>query len=117
MPQHVREDLIVSLGTRRYRVERPFGDLPQDAGVVSNAAVDSRGHIFVLLRRDSQRDAATPAVIELAPDGTRLAEWGTEIADAHMLVVSEHNGQEHIYVVDRDAHEVITYDPRGTRMG
>ncbi len=117
MSENIREDLYVELGARRYRVERPFGDLPQGCGIVSNAAVDSRGHIFVLLRRDSQRDPATPAVIELAPDGSRLAAWGDEIADAHMILVAEHAGEERIFVVDRDAHEVVVYDLRGKRVG
>jgi len=117
MSEKTREDLYVELGARRYRVERPFGDLPQGCGIVSNAAVDSRGHIFVLLRRDSQRDPATPAVIELAPDGSRLAAWGDEIADAHMILVTEGASEERIYVVDRDAHEVMVYDLCGKRIG
>jgi len=106
------EELIVALGARRYRVERPFGDVP--AGLVSDVSVDSRGHIFVLLRRDSLCSAASPAVVELAVDGSRLAAWGEEIADAHMLTVSP-DGK--VYVVDRDAHEVIVFDARGQRVG
>ncbi len=122
MSEQTYEDLYVSLGGRRYRVQRPFGDLPHECGVVSNAAVahssrDRQGHIFVLLRRDSQRDPAAPAVVELAPDGSRLAAWGEEIADAHMILVAEHAGEEHVYVVDRDAHEVMIYDLGGKRVG
>jgi len=117
MSEEKREDLYVALGARRYRVERPFGDLPGGCGIVSNAAVDLRGHIFVLLRRDSQRDPATPAVIELAPDGSRVAAWGEEIADAHMILVAEDAGEERIYVVDRDAHEVMIFTLSGERVG
>jgi peptidylglycine monooxygenase len=117
MPEQKREDLIVALGAKRYRVERPFGDLPPGCGIVSNAAVDLRGHIFVLLRRDSQRDPAAPAVVELAPDGSRVAMWGDEIADAHMILVAEGAGEERVYVVDRDAHEVMIYDLCGKRIG
>ena len=49
--------LVVALGDRRYRVERPLGDLPNDAGRVSDVTVDSRGHVFVLLRYDPLVDA------------------------------------------------------------
>jgi DNA-binding beta-propeller fold protein YncE len=110
----MREELIVALGTRRYRVQRPFGDLPAGPGLVSDAATDRRGHIFVLMRRDSQKGEAAAGVVELAPDGTRLAEWGSEIADGHMLVVGD---DDRIHVVDRDAHEVIVYDLAGRRIG
>lgn len=111
----MREELIVALGRRRYRVQRPFGDLPDGPGFVSDAAVDRRGHIFVLLRRDSQRGPSTAAgVVELAPDGRRLAEWGHEIADGHMLVIGD---DDRIHIVDRDAHQVIVYDLAGNRLG
>jgi peptidylglycine monooxygenase len=106
------QGLFVALGPRRYRVERPFGDLP--AGLVSDVSVDPRGHVFVLLRRDSLCSPPAPAVIELAADGSRLAEWGEEISDAHMLTVGP-NGL--VYVVDRDAHEVIIFDKQGHRIG
>jgi peptidylglycine monooxygenase len=105
--------LVVALGSQRYRVERPFGDLPLNAGIVSDVAVDRRGHVFVLLRRDPLCSPSAPGVIELAPDGSRIAAWGEEIADAHMLTVS---GSGEIYVVDRDAHEVIVFDSRGHRI-
>ncbi len=117
MPEETREELIVSLGLKRYRVERPFGDLPIGGGIVSNAAVDSRGHIFVLLRRDSQRDPVAPSVVELAADGSRVATWGEEIADAHMIYIGGSEGEERAYVVDRDAHQVVIYTLRGERIG
>jgi len=106
------EELIVALASRRYHVERPFGDLP--AGLVSDVSVDARGHVFVLLRRDPLCSAPAPAVVELAPEGSRLSQWGEEIADAHMLTVSP-DGK--VYVVDRDAHEVIIFDAQGHRIG
>jgi peptidylglycine monooxygenase len=106
------EALIVALGPRRYRVERPFGDLP--AGLVSDVSVNNSGHIFALLRRDPLCTLPSPAVIELAPDGSRLAQWGEEIADAHMLTVAAGGN---VYVVDRDAHEIIIFNPQGHRIG
>ena len=79
--------LIVTLGGTRYRVERPWGDLP--SGHVTDVAVDSRGHVSVLLRWDPLSDDTSPRVVELAPDGRRLAAWGaTLIADSHMLATS-----------------------------
>ena len=49
--------LIVALGARRYRVERPWGDLPRSIGRVTDVTVDMRGHLFVLMRYDPLVDA------------------------------------------------------------
>ncbi|HEY4042678.1 MAG TPA: peptidase [Rhodopila sp.] len=68
----------------------------------------------MLLRTDCYVDAAQPAVTELAPDGRRLATWGEEIVDAHMLSIGP-DGR--IYVVDRDAHEIVVFDGQGRRIG
>ncbi len=107
--------LFVTLGEDRYRVERPWGDIPADLpGFVSDVACDSRGHVFVLLRRDAITDPGLPTVIELAPDGRRLAAWGAEVMDGHMLAC---DSQDRILVVDRDAHEVIVFDRGGQRQG
>ena len=107
--------LYVALGTQRYRVERPWGDLPAGGGMVSDVVCCSRGHVFVLLRADSYVDAALPVVIELAPDGTRLAAWGEGIiADGHMLSIGP---DDRIYVVDRDAHEIVIFDRDGHHLG
>ena len=78
--------LVVALGGRRYRVERPFGDLPSDAGRVSDVTVDSRGHVFVLLRYDPLVDTPGTPVVELDRDGKRVNAWGADlIADSHMI--------------------------------
>lgn len=105
--------LTVALGSRRYRVERPWGDLPN--GPVTDVAVDSRGHVYVLLRWDPIADATSPRVVELAPDGRRLASWGGGmIDDAHMLAAGPDN---RLYIVDRDAHEIIVCQRDGERVG
>lgn len=109
-----RQALIVALGAQRYRVERPWGDIPSGGGKVTDVVCDDRGHVFVLLRADCYVDAALPVVIELAPDGRRLAAWGEGIADGHMLSIGP-DGR--IYVVDRDAHEVVVFDRSGRRIG
>jgi DNA-binding beta-propeller fold protein YncE len=110
-----RGSLIVALGSARYRVERPWGELPGGRALVSDVACDARGHVFVLLRHDSSLDPDLPAVLELAPDGRRLAAWGgAEIADGHMLTVAP-DGR--VLVVDRDAHQIVVFDGSGKRVG
>jgi len=107
--------LTVALGAARYRVERPWGDIPVGRALVSDVACDARGHVFVLLRHDSYLDRGRPAVIELAPDGRRIAEWGgDEIEDGHMLTLAP---DRRVFVVDRDAHQIVVFDPSGRRIG
>jgi peptidylglycine monooxygenase len=108
-----RETLRVALGAARYRVQRPFGAFSSDAGLVSDVACDSRGHVFVLIRRDSYVDAG-PAVLELTPEGALVRGWGAdEIADGHMLTL---DADGRVYVVDRDAHQVVVFNRDGTRI-
>jgi DNA-binding beta-propeller fold protein YncE len=109
-----RQPLFVALGQQRYRVERPWGDLPNGAGRVTDVVCDDRGHVFVLLRGDSYVDPVQPTVIELSPDGTRVGAWGEDIADGHMLSIGP---DFRIYVVDRDAHEIVVFDRTGRRTG
>ena len=104
--------LTVALGDQRYRVERPWGDLPK--GMVTDVTVDGRGHVFVLLRWDAYEDRTSPRVVELDPSGRRVADWGgATIADAHMLAAGP---GDRLYVIDRDAHEVMIFDARGNRL-
>ena len=107
--------LVVALGDRRYRVERPWGDLPRGAGRVTDVTADSRGHVFVLLRYDPLVDPPGPRVVELDPAGARVTTWGEDlIADSHMLACSS-DGR--LFIVDRDAHEVIICSAKGQRLG
>ncbi len=109
------QTLRVALGPVIYRVERPWGDLPVGRGLVSDVACDARGHVFVLIRRDTYVDSDAPAVIELAPDGNRLAAWGgREVADGHMLALAL-DGR--VFVVDRDAHQIVVFDRHGKQIG
>jgi peptidylglycine monooxygenase len=108
-------ELIVALGDRLYRVERPFGSWPRNTGFVTDVAVDPRGHVFVMLRHDPLVHPNDPRVIELAPDGTYLRGWGGDlIADSHMLTA---DATGRILAVDRDMHEVIICSPAGERLG
>jgi DNA-binding beta-propeller fold protein YncE len=109
-----RQSLFVALGPQRYRIDRPWGDIPTGGGKVTDVVCDDRGHVFVLLRADSYVDAKLPTVIELAPDGRQVTAWGEDIADGHMLSIGP-DGR--IYVVDRDAHEIVLFDKAGRRIG
>ena len=78
------DTLRVALGDQTYRVERPWGDCRRARSRMSPWT--RAGHVFVLLRWDPLADNTSPRVIELAPDGRRVAAWGEGlIADAHML--------------------------------
>jgi hypothetical protein len=107
--------LVVALGSRRYRVERPWGDLPDGKGRVTDVTVDSRGHVFALLRYDPLVDDPGTPVIELDRNGARVAAWGGGlIEDSHMLACSR---DDRLYIVDRDAHEIVICSRDGRRLG
>ena len=110
-----RHELFVTLGPSRYRVERPFGDLPQGPGRVTDVACTADGSVLVQLRSDPLVDPEGPAIVALSPAGKRLAEWGhAEVADGHMFTP---HPDGRVFVVDRDAHEVIIFNAAGHRVG
>ncbi len=110
-----RSELVVALGETAYVVRRPWGDLPAGAGQVSDVVVDDRGHVFALLRRDPLGDPPGPGVVELAPDGRRLAMWGEGlIQDGHMFAFAP-DGR--LFIVDRDAHQVLICTRDGALLG
>lgn len=112
MAQH---EIIVALGDTRYRVERPFGSWPANAGFVTDVAVDARGHVFVMLRQDPLVQPDDPRVVELSPEGDYLGGWGGAlIADSHMMTV---DAKGRMLAVDRDMHEVIICSLAGERLG
>ncbi len=112
MPRH---QLFVRLGETRYRIERPWGEVPQGAGVPSDVACDAEGRVYVQLRQDPMTDQESPAVVVLAPDGRRIGAWGgAEVADGHMLSV---HPDGRVFVVDRDAQEIIVFSRDGKRLG
>jgi NHL repeat len=111
----VQHELIVALGDRRYRVERPFGSWPKNEGFVTDVAVDRRGHVFVGLRHDPLTQANDPRIIELNPDGDYVGGWGGAlIADTHLFTIAE-DGR--FFIVDRDMHEVVISTAAGERLG
>ncbi len=63
--------LVVVMGDRRYRVERPWGE-PSDAyplRLISRIGVDSQGRVYAYQR-------AEPPVIVYNRDGSVHAAWG-----------------------------------------
>lgn len=108
------EPLIVALGPRRYRVERPFGHWPKSAGAVSDVAVSAAG-VHVLLREDPLAPTPPgPRIITLDREtGAPIGAWGGElVADSHMIAVSG----ERLFIVDRDMHQIIVTAPDGAEL-
>ncbi|MBK1658157.1 NHL repeat-containing protein [Paracraurococcus ruber] len=110
----MREGLTVALGAQRYRVERPWGDLPATPGGISDVACDAAGRVYVQYRTDPMVDPPSPGVVVLSAEGARLAAWGESIADGHMLTV---HPDGRVFVVDRDAQEVVIFAATGERLG
>jgi peptidylglycine monooxygenase len=109
----LEQKLVVALGERRYVVERPWGRWPTP-GKVTDVAVCSRGHVFVLLRGDPYVDELADCVVELDGGGRFLGSWGQgRILDAHKIACDDEN---RIWVVDRDAHEVACFDRAGREL-
>ena len=104
------DGLIVALGDRRYRVERPWGQIPPGLALtsISQLAVDPQGRVYAFQRRD-------PPVVVFLPDGTFHAAWGEgRIADAHGIFAA---ADGRIFLVDRDAHEVLVFSGEGEQIG
>jgi hypothetical protein len=109
-----RETLQVALGPHRYRVERPWGDLPEGPGRVTDVACDAAGRVYVQFRTDPSVDPPSPGIVVLSAEGTRLAAWGESVADGHMASV---HPDGRVFVVDRDAHEITIFASDGRRLG
>jgi peptidylglycine monooxygenase len=97
---------VVALGSHLYEVHRPWGQLPRgvEFTLVSSVAVDDQDRVYVCQRGD-------PPVIVFDRDGNFLDSWGSGlIADPHGISYSR-DGR--IWVVDRDAHQVLAFDDAG----
>lgn len=108
-------ELRVALGDRHYRIERPFGAWPANAGKVSDVTVGPDGRIHVMLRHDPFVDPDDPRIVVLSPEGTYLGAYGgTEIADSHCMTA---HPDGRLFAVDRDMHEVVIFASDGSRTG
>ena len=97
----------VTLGARRYAVQRNFGRPPSDLSParVSQVAVESSGRVHVLRR------GGPPPVIVYEPDGTFVRSYGAgEIFDSHGISI---DAWDRVWVADRDAHQIIVFDLSG----
>jgi peptidylglycine monooxygenase len=112
---HPEAELFVSFGAQKYRVERPFGSFEIGGALVSDVACDSRGHVFVLLRSDSLVDGPRDPIIELDPSGNLVRRFGvSDVVDAHMMAIDSY---DRIFVVDRDAHQIVIFNSSGEVIG
>jgi peptidylglycine monooxygenase len=108
------ETLMVALGPRRYRVERPWGMKPtsETVGMWAAVACDSRDRVYVYQRFDRLADRQIgPAILVFGKDGTFVGHWGRDlIKDAHHLFIDK---KDRVFLVDRDAHQVVVCDTDG----
>jgi DNA-binding beta-propeller fold protein YncE len=98
--------LVVGTGDFSYDVVRPFGTLPPGMtfGVISHVAVDSRDRVYFYQRKD-------PPILVFDSEGNLLDAWGEgRLRDAHGIYIGP---DDHVYVCNRDEHEVIRLTPAG----
>ena len=97
---------IVGTGDHVWEVRRPFGpslSCPEPDNV-SHVAVDSQDRVYLYRRGD-------PPVVVTDPDGSVIDTWGSGLLlDAHGIFIS---ADDTVYLVDRDAHEVLAFDRDG----
>ena len=104
------DGLVVSLGDRKYAVERLWGELPGEhrLRVISQLAVDRRGRVYVLQRSD-------PPVLVFEPSGRFHAAWGQgRVTDAHGIFITP---DDRLFLIDRDAHQVLIFTLDGEPLG
>jgi peptidylglycine monooxygenase len=105
--------LVVALGARLYRVERPWGDVPS-SGKVTDVAALSDGRVVALLRHDPLVDSPRDSAFLLSREGRLLGGFGQgRIGDAHMVAV---DSRDRIFIVDRDSHEIVAFDSDGREL-
>lgn len=107
------DGLTVALGDRLYRVERPWGRLPDGLrlGLITDVAVDSADNIYVYQRYDALVGQTGPAITVYNTEGQYVRHWGDGlVADAHMLCIAP---DDRVLLVDRDAHQILVCDKEG----
>ena len=104
---HFRDQVHVEIAGRGYRVHRNWAPPPEGIakGRISTLAVDSEGQLYALRR------GVDPPVLVYSPDGEYLRSFGAgEVYDAHGIAI---DAKDRVFVVDRDAHEVICFTTGG----
>jgi len=103
----LRSRVHVEIAGRGYEVVRDWAQAPEGIpkGRISTLAVDSEGQLYVLRR------GVDPPVLVYSPDGAYLRAFGDgEVFDAHGIGI---DARDRVFVVDRDAHEVICFAKSG----
>jgi outer membrane protein assembly factor BamB len=98
------KQIIVTLGLRRYRVERPWPNANIDFKGISDVTVLSDGRVVALRR-------AAPALLVFSPEGAHLDQW--EIAPlvcGHYLRARKDGG---LLIADFDGHQILALDNAG----
>jgi DNA-binding beta-propeller fold protein YncE len=106
----LHEPFKVGLAQRTYRVDRPWSQLA-GKGKVTDVAIDALKRVAVLLRSDPYCDKQDDPVHLMTADGAFAGSFGSrEIADAHKIAADPAG---RLWVVDRDAHEIVGFDLEG----
>lgn len=101
------KQITVTLGLRRYRVERPWPNTEMDFKGISDVTVLSDGRIVALRR-------TTPALLVFAANGTLLDRWDIEhLVCGHYLRPRKDGG---LLIADFDGHQILALDDAGRRM-
>jgi len=98
--------IIVTLGSRRYRIVRHWGTLPEGMrlGEMSKLAVDSQGDVYVFQRID-------PPIVVFDREGRYARSFGEgRIADAHGIFITP---DDRIWLVDRGHHQIVVCNRQG----
>jgi hypothetical protein len=98
---------FVSLGARRYRVERPWGKLPPALSYsgIADVTVLSSGNVAVLLRSD-------PAVLVFEADGTLTDRWSMpDVVAGHYLRAC---ASGRLMLSDFDGHRIFVLTGSGS---
>ena len=100
----------VALGSHMYRVERPWGEI-NVPGKITDIAIDALGRAAVLLRTDPYTEEPSSPVQLITVKGKADGSFGAaDVMDAHKIT-SDHLG--HLWVVDRDAHQIVRFNKDG----
>jgi peptidylglycine monooxygenase len=106
-PDQLGSHAHVEIAGRDYEVIRNWAPPPEGVakGRVSTLAVDSEGRLYALRR------GVDPPVLVYSPEGAFLQAFGDgEVFDAHGIAI---DAADRVFVVDRDAHEVICFSTSG----
>lgn len=99
-----RKQVIVSLGLRRYRVERPWPSAEFDFKGLSDVAVTTDGRIVALMR-------GSPALVVFSAGGELLAEWDVPpLVNGHYVSARKDGG---LLIADFDGHQLLGLDRGG----